>query len=291
MSVIWALSTRNIKLYLRNRMSVFFSLLSVLIILVLFLLFLGQMQLNSVSGVGSGGKLIVSGWLLAGLLVVNATSVPMVLLSRMVSDIDKNIFRDFLVAPLSRRQIILGYLCSATLVGWCSTVLMYLVGQAYLMYLGAPGPGVFSLLMLLLLMLLAVMVSAAMLFLIIVILKKESSVTTVNSIIGTLIGFVAGIYIPIGALSDQVQELTKLFPQTHMTSMLRQLIIHDAAGSSLQTVAPDIMSAYRFNYGIDLFLGKHLISPLWSVLYCTLLSALFVALSIWVLQHSRGDMR
>ena len=51
MSVILSIVNRNMKKYLRDKASVFFSFLSVIMVLALYLLFLGDMQIQSIESV------------------------------------------------------------------------------------------------------------------------------------------------------------------------------------------------------------------------------------------------
>ena len=273
-------------------MSVFYSFLSVLIVLALYILFLGGMQANATASHGASGEsvqIIVTGWLLAGLIVVSSTSVPMILLSRMVSDMEREIFNDFLVAPISRRQIMSGYVAAATLVGFVSTLLLYAVGEVYLLWLGASLPSLASMLKLVLLMLVAVAVSATMLFVLISLIRTENSVGALNSIVGTLIGFLAGIYVPFGLLSDSVKLVSLLFPHTHLTSVMRQLILDDGAVPTLAQQSVEGLVEYRANYGIDLYFNDALLPPLLSVIYCLLAGLFFFILAVALFRRTRSN--
>ena len=78
---------RNILLYFRDRISVFFSLLSTLIVLTLMIAFLGQGNIDStIQVLGTGLKYeavhassLIIIWTIAGILVVNAVSISMTL--------------------------------------------------------------------------------------------------------------------------------------------------------------------------------------------------------------------
>jgi multidrug/hemolysin transport system permease protein len=45
--------------------------------------------------------------------------------------------------------------------------------------------------------------------------KSNNAFATASTIIGTLIGFLTGIYLPIGQLPDVVQWVVKVFPVSH----------------------------------------------------------------------------
>ena len=73
---------REIKIFLKDKASVFFSILAPIIILLLYFLFLGDMQVSSVEatlkGTGVSRDLIksfIDGWMLAGVVSVACITV------------------------------------------------------------------------------------------------------------------------------------------------------------------------------------------------------------------------
>ena len=81
MSTTWSLTGRNLKLFFRDRASVFFSLLSVIIIIGLYALFLGNIQVQELEDrVGRdvpGAAWLVNTWILAGILAVSTVTVSL----------------------------------------------------------------------------------------------------------------------------------------------------------------------------------------------------------------------
>ena len=75
MVVLAQLVRRNTRLFLRDKATVFFSLLSVIIIIVMYVLFLGQMQVNSLKDFmpdAEGIEWLISSWIMAGILTVSS---------------------------------------------------------------------------------------------------------------------------------------------------------------------------------------------------------------------------
>ena len=64
--------------------------------------------------------------------------------------------------------------------------------------------------------------SSAMVLLIVSFFKTSSGLAACCTVSGALIGFLTGIYIPVGSMSDEVQILVKCFPVSHGTSLFRQ---------------------------------------------------------------------
>ena len=103
MNMFIDLTKRNIKLYLRDKSTVFFSLISSLIIIALFILFLGKVYIdNTVSQFAeyrtierSSLQALIFSWILAGIIVLNSISIPQMILSRIILDKEANITNDF----------------------------------------------------------------------------------------------------------------------------------------------------------------------------------------------------
>jgi multidrug/hemolysin transport system permease protein len=66
--IIFAL--RNFKVFIRDRLSIFFSFLSVLIIFGLYTLFLNNAWASALPDNVTGGQALMDGWLMAGILAV-----------------------------------------------------------------------------------------------------------------------------------------------------------------------------------------------------------------------------
>ncbi len=81
MSSIRSLTGRNLKLFFRDRASVFFSLLSVIIIFALYALFLGDIQVENLkNGSGQvlpGAEWLVNAWIFAGILTISIVTVSL----------------------------------------------------------------------------------------------------------------------------------------------------------------------------------------------------------------------
>ena len=85
-----AFAKRNLKLFFRDKSSVFFSLLSVLIVLGLYVLFLGDQLVSSMKDV-TGANRLMDSWIMAGILAVTPVSTTLGSFGTMVADKAKKI--------------------------------------------------------------------------------------------------------------------------------------------------------------------------------------------------------
>src|SRR4030043_737497 len=105
MTVMINLIKRNLKLFFRDRTSVFFSLLAVLIIIGLYVFFLGNMMVKGYVGLlGSNSRFIIDSWIMAGILSVTSITTTMGAVGIMGWDKSKKNFKDFYSRPLQTPQ-------------------------------------------------------------------------------------------------------------------------------------------------------------------------------------------
>ena len=187
MSVIFSLVNRNLKVYLRNRTAVFFSFLSVLIIIGLYALFLGQMQVagvrNQVGDIDGIDWLIYS-WLMAGVLAVNTVTIMLGNMGTIVTDIEMDISKDFIAAPIKRSQVVLGYIVSSWIVTFILTILTFVIFMVFIMFNGGEMLSLLSILKALFVIILSIISFSSVLFYIITYIKSLNAFGTLSTILG-----------------------------------------------------------------------------------------------------------
>jgi len=123
---------------------------------------------------------------------------------------------------------------------------------------------------------LSTFVSSSFLFFFVSLVKTMNAFSVISTIVGSLIGFLMGIYVPMGSLPPAVQFFIKIFPPSHSASILRQIMVNEAF--ELQYVPREVTELL----GIHFYFGDTLF-PLWAsllVLFAT--AVLFFGLSVIV---------
>ena len=143
------LTLRNLKIYLRDKTAVFFSLLTMLIVIVLMLVFLGDMNVNSIAGVldefGAQGsrsnkenaELLLLWWTIAGIISINAVTITLSSITTMINDAAGQRLQSFYTTPVSRLKIAMGYLISAWLSSVIICVLTFVIAEIYAVMQGS----------------------------------------------------------------------------------------------------------------------------------------------------------
>lgn len=285
-----ALIKRHMLCYLRDRWAVFFSFLSVFIILGLFLLFLGNLQSASVPealrGTPEADYLIYS-WIFSGLVVVSSVTVPLGFLHIFIKDhVEKNI-DDFYVAPIKRSAIVFSYMFTAFLVGVLLSILSFSLTVAILYSVSGYFLPFIDSIKVIGIIVFSNALFTALFFFIATYLKTLNAHSNLATLTGTLIGFLCGLYVPIGSFSSTIQSILNLFPPMQITALMRRVYMNDA----LQQVFPSAPAAesYRQFFGVDLILFTADLSSL--VLYIILTTWIIAAVSASIFRVKRVSAR
>ena len=225
---------RNLIIYFKDGLAILFSLLTSIIVFVLYLLFLKGTFVDSIAGTMNGLEnlvsstdidMLVNGILLTGILGTAMITVPYTCLQTIVKDRESGVDSDICSTPLKRWKIILSYFTASTLCSFIMTSLILTVGLVVLNFMGDLHLSVSSLLAAYGLMLLGSVSSTALFMLIMLFFKTSSTSTAFFGILSAAAGFVIGAYIPLSQFSDGVQGVCNLFPASHITSLIRNILL------------------------------------------------------------------
>lgn len=270
MTAFWQLVFRHQKVFRRDKMQVFFSLLSIIIVIALYIVFLQNMQLDAIAQVTTvtdATKAMVNEWLVAGLLSMMAVTTTLGAFGIFVQDRDGHVSIDFLTSPMSRIAIQLSYVVHAWMIGLLSTVLAFSVCIVFLGVTSGSWLTIGTIAEVLGLLTLSVLLASACNMLVIVFLQSQQAFSTFATLVGTLLGFLCGIYIPFGVVPSFIQTAIMYFPISHTTLLLRQALMEDSMASVFMGAPASEQLSYMLQYGIVYELHGTLLSTTWSVVY------------------------
>ena len=270
---------RNLKIFFRDKSAVFFSLLAVFIIIALYVLFLGDMVASSVPNV-ENSRFLMDSWIMAGLLAVISITTTMGAFEIMVNDKSRNISKDFYSAPLKRSAIGGGYIISAFIIGIIMSLIALVLVELYILSGGGKllPPG--SIFQAFALIILSVVSSSSIVFFLVSFFKSQSAFSTAATIIGTLIGFLTGIYIPISALPESVRLVIKIFPVSHSAVLFRQIFMKAPTALAFDGATEQTILSFHESLGVIFRFGETTVSPLASIIYLMFTAVLFFTLAV-----------
>ncbi len=281
--MILSLVKRNLKLFFRDRVAVFFSLLGVFIIIGLYVIFLGKMMTDYTEHVlGENASFLMTSWIMAGVISVTTLTTCMGAFGIMVEDNASNRMRDFKVSPIRRSILVLSYVVSAMIVAVVMSIITLIVSEFYIYFNGGEFLSFQRFLQTFGLIMVSVFASSSLVFFVVAFIKSLNAFSTASSIVGSLIGFLTGIYIPIGNLPSGVQTLIKIFPLSHSGVLLRQVMMSQAV--DLEYV-PDHFKEF---VGLNFSVNGEFLSNFVHMGYLLLSGVLFYGLAIWVFSRKRS---
>lgn len=278
---------RNVKLFFRDKSAVFFSLLAVFIIIGLYALFLGDVWLEDFPDI-EGARFLMDSWLIAGLLAVTSVTTTLGAFSVMVEDKAKKIAKDFYSAPIKRRSITGGYLFSVFIIGVIMSIVALVLSEAYVLLNGGELLGVAAALKVLGIILLATLSNTALMCFIVSFFKSQNAYATASTIIGTLIGFIAGIYLPIGTLPEAVQTVVKVFPVSHAAVLMRQAVMDVPIDAAFAGAPQEALDGFNSMMGVSYKFGDFTVTPWMSIAFLVVTGILFYGLAMMKMSKKRA---
>lgn len=226
---------RHTKIFLKDKGSIFFSLFSVFIIVALYVLFLSENIITNLPEF-EDRKAFVFLWMFAGIIAVTTATTALGALGKYIEDKVGRKNEDLLITRITRQELAYSYIFYAFTIGSIFTLLLYAFGFVYTFIVFDialyPSFGLIAL------MLLSILMHTLLFYLITSYLKTMSAFSGFSTIVGTLIGFLAGIYIPIGILPVYLQKVIILFPTTQSAVLLRQSLMADVL-EPVKALIPD----------------------------------------------------
>lgn len=274
---------RNLSVFFKDKASVFFSLLSVFIIIGLYALFLGDVMTASVDV--PGARFLMDSWIMSGLLAVTSFTTTMGVFGFIVDDRAKKINKDFTVSPIKNRSIIGGYILSAMVVGVLLSVLALVFAEAYIMAYGGSMLSFIQAVKVFLLILLSTVANSSIVLFIVSFLKSNNAFATASTIIGTLIGFITGIYMPVGSFPEIVQWVIRLFPVSHAAVLFRQVMMETPISESFSGAPQAALTEFKNQLGITFEFGDTVLHPIVSIGVLVLTAVVFYLLALWSLSR------
>ncbi|MCD7949781.1 MAG: ABC transporter permease [Erysipelotrichaceae bacterium] len=303
MEQLYILTSRNLKIYFRDKASVFFSLLSMLIIIFLMTFFLGDVNVNSIiDGLSqlpnrntvtdkTNAELLIYLWSGAGILSINSITVTISVYSALVRDKVSAKISSIYTSPMSRTMIALSYIVSA----WIASVFVCFVTLIVFEMIGlTKGLSLFSFithLKIIGLILINSLTYTSLMYFIVQFVKSEGAWSGIGTVISTLVGFLGGIYVPIGSLSSVIVNLIQCTPVIYGTAMFREVMCEDIMNTLFDGVSSDIVSIYSQTMGIQLTLFNQEMTLSMELCIMLICAILFMLLSVCLLKYTHKTDR
>lgn len=230
---LFHLTKRHFLVFMKDKLTLFFSLLGPLIVVLVFLLFLKNIQVDAALGVlqqngitGSSLKAKVTSLVLndmfGGVMATSIITVSFAACGKIVEDKVNGISNLYLASPIRKSVLIASYILATFVTSFVINLVVYFVS---LIVLGATNSFYMTaadVFMNIGLILVGVL-SASTIFIVIVEgLNKTSQVAGLGTIIGAVSGFFLGAYVPLSQLGTFIKKAVLLLPGTYATNVLKE---------------------------------------------------------------------
>lgn len=231
------MTLRNIKVYLKDRMSIVLSMLTQIIVLGLYLLFLKgnyvEMIKSSLEGLEElitdrDIEALINSWLVAGVIGTSVVTVALNSLSVMVSDKQNKISFDYGASPVKGSTVVLSYFSGAVFNTFVISSILLTAGLVFIAISGTFIYTAYDILCIYGLTALGSISSTLILMLFASFFKKSSTLTSFGVMVTAAIGFVIGAYIPVSQFSQSVQTFVNLVPGSQIAGMMRNALMNPA---------------------------------------------------------------
>lgn len=281
-----AMMRRNLKVFFRDKGAVFYSLLAVIIVIALYAVFLGDTITGGMEDI-EGIDFLMNSWIISGILAVISVTSTLGAFGVMVEDRAKKIMKDFTVSPIKRGSLAGGYVLSSYCVGVIMSMAALVIGEVYIVVSGGELLSAENMARAVGGILLSVLSSGSIVFFIVSFFHSQNAFATASTVVGTLIGFLTGVYIPVGTLPDAVGSIIKVFPVSYSASYFRTVMMEQPSAVSFDGAPVSLVQDFNRELGVNFQFGNHTTTLLTCITVMIITAAVFFALSLAVVSKKR----
>lgn len=98
-------------------------------------------------------------------------------------------------------------------------------------------------------------------------LKSRQAFTSLSIIAGTIVGFLDGVYMPVGLLPDKVQSFLKVIPFGHSAVVFRNIIMSNSIDGVMGDLPKSAQEVYLKAYGVRYYVDNRELELKFSMIY------------------------
>lgn len=285
-----SLVARNIKLYFKDKVTFFVSLITPLILVVLFLTFLRNVYVQSLvmslpEGVTLDSRLIngfTGGWLFSSIMTTSCITVAFCS-NMLVGDKLNNVYSGLEVTPVKKTTLLISYVIAnfITTVLICSILLV--IGFIYLAIVGWYLSFV-DILIIIAAMILTCLIGSLLMSTISYFINTQGALSGVCTMVSSMYGFLCGAYMPLSQMGKGMQNFASFIPGTYGTVLFRQGFMNGTLKEMAKAFGPEgsqYVDIIRQSFdGSFRFFGHNV--PSW-VMFVVLIGTIAALLTLFIL--------
>jgi multidrug/hemolysin transport system permease protein len=288
---VFTLAWRNLRAYWRDPMSVFSSMVGPLIMFALFVVFLRKQMAESMGAMVPGSTSadaygLCDSWMFASITTMATFSTSVGILSAFVEDRVSGRFSDYLVAPLRRWQLALGYVVAVVAVSFTISIAIWGLGQLWTFLQDQPLLTVNQGSRAVLGVFLSCLVFSAFNTVMVTFTATQGAYNGYALVMGTAMGFLSFCYVMPSTLSENLVSVLCALPFAQTAALVRRPSMQPGAGQlfsalpegeSRDQALADLMQAV----GADLSVQGHDLTATTMVMILLGMTLFFGIIASW----------
>lgn len=257
MSIVFSLWHRNLKLFIRNRIQLVFTIIMPFFFLYVFsAVFKNEFIENPVN------------YMLAGIIITDVFQTSLTIASGTITDIVSGFMKEILVSPVKRIQIAMGQLLSAATVATFQGIIVLIVGYFIGLRFSSWITPIFAI---------GTMAAVGIVFsglglFIATLVKNAQTFQIIEAAITMPLTFLCGAYIPLSLLPKVLQYFAYINPMTYTTAFFRTIILEKTSLSVEELI----------NEQLAFQIGNFVVTPWISFLVVLGFGIVFLLLATYV---------
>ena len=286
MKTTFSLIKRNVKMFFKDKVMFFTSLITPLILLVLYATFLAKVFKTSIKDNFNGAPIsnkalnaLVGGQLVSSLMSIICITVSFCSNMLMVQDKANGTIKDFNVSSVSQNKLSIAYFAASFIATLIICYVALALSFVYLIIMGWYLTFT-DVILLILDTFLSVAFGTALSSVIHSFLSTQGQISTVGTIVSAGYGFICGAYMPIASFSTVLQKILIFLPSTYATNLFR---IHSVTSTlkSLDGVPQQAITSLKQGLDIQLSFFGNTVSPVAS--FIVLITSTIVLIGVFLL--------
>lgn len=281
------LTLRNIKLYFKDKMTFFVSLITPLILLVLFIAFLKSTYEDSILSIIQGFDLdqslidaFTGGWLFSSVLATSCITVAFCSGMMVIDKINRaNI--DFMVSPVKKSTLQLSYVLANLFSTFIITFVLLIVGLIYLACVGFYITFV-DILLIVFGIIITSFFGTILANIIWTFTHSQGVVSGVCTLVSALYGFICGAYMPISTMGQGMQYFVSLLPGTYATVLFRQGFLNSVLNRMRETLPQGMINGVASGFDVKMSFFGHDVSTLALILVISISTIVLLGVFLFI---------
>ena len=281
------LTLRNIKLYFKDKMTFFVSLITPLILLVLFIAFLKSTYEDSILSIIQGFDLdqslidaFTGGWLFSSVLATSCITVAFCSGMMVIDKINRaNI--DFMVSPVKKSTLQLSYVLANLFSTFIITFVLLIVGLIYLACVGFYITFV-DILLIVFGIIITSLFGTILANIIWTFTHSQGVVSGVCTFVSALYGFICGAYMPISTMGQGMQYFVSLLLGTYATILFRQGFLNSVLNRMKETLPQEMINGIASGFDVKMSFFGHDVSTLALILVISISTIVLLGVFLFI---------